>query len=93
MVELFTSTGRDFDSTVKCNATTGNTVNQRANVSQWSNYLPQRAETWMIFGNISRRWFTIKGLYLSINAFIPFPFASWMLQSMDLIATILRLNS
>ena len=93
MVELFASTGRDFDSTIKCNATTGNTVNQRANVSQWSNYLPQRAEIWIIFGNISRRWFTIKGLYLSINAFIPFPFASSMLQSMDLITTILRLNS
>ena len=93
MVDLFTSTGRDFDSTIKCNATTGNTVNQRANVSQWSNYLPQRAEVWIIFGNISRRWFTIKGLYLSINAFIPFPFASSMLQSMDLLTTILRLNS
>ena len=52
MVELYTSTGRDFDSTIKCNATTGNTVNQRANVSQWSNYLPQRAEIWIIFGNL-----------------------------------------
>ena len=25
-----------------------NTVNQRANVTQWSNYLPQRAEIWII---------------------------------------------
>ena len=38
MVELFTSTGRDFDSTIKC------TVNQRANETQWWNYLPQRAD-------------------------------------------------
>ena len=29
------------------------------------------------------RWFTIKGLYLSINAFIPFPFSFTMLQSME----------
>ena len=60
-----------------------NIVNQRANETQWSNYLPQRAEIWIIFGNISRRWFTIIGLYLSINAFIPFPFSSTMLQSME----------
>ena len=25
-----------------------NTVNQRANVTQWSNYLPQRVEIWII---------------------------------------------
>ena len=29
------------------------------------------------------RWFTIKGLHLSINAFIPFPFSFTMLQSME----------
>ena len=57
MVELFTSMGKGFDSTIKFNASTGeqysesttpqrakNIVNQRADMTQWSNYLPQRAE-------------------------------------------------
>ena len=78
---------------IKLSASTGkNTVNQQTNITHRSNYLPQRAEIWIVFGNILRRWFTIKGVHLSINAFIPFPFSSAMLQSMDLITTILWLQ-
>ena len=45
MVELFTSTGKGFGSTINLTPQRAkNTANQRANITQWSNYLPQRAE-------------------------------------------------
>ena len=45
MVELFTSTDKGFGSTIKFNASTGEEYcESTANITQWSNYLPQRAE-------------------------------------------------
>ena len=39
MIELFTSTGEGFDSTIDAFLSP-----RLANVTQWSNYLPQRAQ-------------------------------------------------
>ena len=46
-----------------------------------------------VFGNISQRLFRIKGLYLSIDAFIPFPISFTMWHSMSILFWIKAFTS